>query len=118
MGISQAMLLNLEPQTVGEGGVQPIQQAVFELAVPPYSIPFTNIFPLDSSTLQLSIKDFFDQMDQLGKYLSESQIDSLYSIGILATAAMVAVEITRRQFRPAVLAPAASRRIIPYPYDP
>jgi hypothetical protein len=64
--------------------------------VPPAAL-LTNVLPVDVASLESSIKDFFDQIDHAGLKLSESQLGLLFSSGTLAVAAMLALEIARRQ---------------------
>jgi len=73
-------------------------------------------FSVDFSGLESSVKNFFDQIDQLGLTLTESQVNVLFSSGIVAAAATVAVEITRRQLQPSVQ-PALARGHGRLPYS-
>jgi hypothetical protein len=80
----------------------------------PQAMLLTNIFSLDASTLGSSIKDFFDQIDQLGLRLSDEQVDLLYSVGMTAAAAVAAFELARRQVRRRTLSQAPRLGAIPY----
>ncbi len=93
---------------------QPLAQAVADFAVAPYGILAVNMVNLDSTALCSSIKDFFEQIEQLGITLSENQIDFLYSTGIVVAATGLALEIVRRKVRPPTPALVYGRSPIPY----
>jgi hypothetical protein len=60
------------------------------------------ILPVDFSGLEASVRDFFEQLDQLGLTLTAGQVDVLFSAGVVSVAAAVALEIARRQRQPVV----------------
>jgi hypothetical protein len=68
--------------------------------LPAYAAFLSEVLPVDFAALESSIKDFFDQIDQLGLTLTESQVDALFTTGMVAVAAAVAAEISRRSFQP------------------
>jgi hypothetical protein len=57
----------------------------------------TGVLPFDFASLEVSIQDFFSQINQAGIKLSESLANLLFSSGVLAVAATLAVEISRRK---------------------
>src|SRR5271166_5037026 len=59
----------------------------------------SDLLTFEFTTLETSIKDFFDQMDRLGKEISKNQIDLLYASGVVAVGAMLACEIARRKLQ-------------------
>jgi len=75
------------------------------------------ILPVDFSGLESSVRDFFEQIDQLGLTLTESQVNVLFSSGIVVVAAAVAVEITRRQLQPSAPPALAARGHGRLPYS-
>ena len=68
-------------------------------AVQPSASLLTDILPFDFSSLDLSIRDFFSKIDQLGLKLSENHMDLLFSTGIMAVAASLALEMARRKIQ-------------------
>jgi hypothetical protein len=67
--------------------------------------------PVALSSLQSSIKDFFEALGKSGAMLTGTHIDLVYSSGIMAAAAVLALEIVRRQARAA--APEAGPTSVP-----
>jgi hypothetical protein len=65
-------------------------------ALPPPAPLLTNILPVDVASLESSIRDFFEQIDHAGVKLSQSQMSVLFSASSVAVAAMLALEIARR----------------------
>jgi hypothetical protein len=73
------------------------------------------VLPVDFSGLEASVKDFFDQIEQLGLTMTASQADLLFSTGMVAVAAAVAAEITRRRLQvPAAPALPRGHGSLPY----
>jgi hypothetical protein len=103
-----------EPLAVPGKPAKPLVSKATEFASSPPSMVLANIPPLDVRALQFSIKDFFDQIDKLGITLSEKQINLLYGLGIMAVATVLALELVRRQARPAPPALAPGQGSIPY----
>jgi hypothetical protein len=91
----------LETRPTAIGPVEQLSSLAIEETFSSSSVPLTNILPFDFSALELSIKDFFDQIDQCGVKLSVSQVDLLFSSGIMAVAAAIALEIGRRKIHAA-----------------
>lgn len=66
----------------------------------------TSVLPIDFASLEASIKEFFSQIDAAGLKLSGQHVNYLFSTGILAVAATLAVEVSRRQTGALAQAPA------------
>jgi hypothetical protein len=89
----------MELPIIATGLLQPVQDLVFDFALPSSSLLLSTVLPIDVAAMQSSVKDFFDQIDKLGVRLSEGQIDLLYSTGLMTAATVLALEIVRRQRR-------------------
>jgi hypothetical protein len=75
----------------------------------------TSIVPFDFAALEVSIKDFFNQINQAGLKLSENHVNLLFSSGMVAVAATLALEISRRKTTALAQAPALDHAgSIPY----
>jgi hypothetical protein len=108
VGQQQRVDPNLKPAAGVAPGMQTGQTLETETpsvaaALPAYAALLSDVLPVDFSTLESSIKEFFDQIDQLGLTLTEGQIDLLFTSGIVAVGAAVALEFSRRQLQPSGL---------------
>jgi hypothetical protein len=74
----------------------------------------TNILPFDFSSLETSVRDFFDQLDQFGLKLSENHVSLLFSSGIAAAAATLALEFARRKIQALHMPTLERADLIPY----
>jgi hypothetical protein len=74
----------------------------------------TNILPFDFSSLETSVHDFFDQLDQFGLKLSENHVSLLFSSGIVAAAATLALEFARRRIQALPMPTLERADLIPY----
>jgi hypothetical protein len=77
----------------------------------------TNILPVDVASLESSIRDFFEHIDHAGAKLSESQISVLFSASSVAVAAMLALEIARRNVQQSAVPALTPRREGSIPYS-
>ncbi len=60
----------------------------------------TNALNVDLSSLEGSVRDFFDQVERMGRQLSETQVNMLFSSSVVVAAASVTLELVRRRMRP------------------
>ena len=75
----------------------------------------TSVLPFDIASLESSIKDFFDQVNQAGFKLSAGHVNLLFSSTVVALAATLAVEVSRRKTSQPAQAPALElASTIPY----
>ncbi len=75
----------------------------------------TSVMPFDIASLETSIKDFFDQVNQAGLKLSAGHVNFLFSAGVVAVAAALAFELSRRKSSTPAQAPALElASTIPY----
>lgn len=88
-----------EPVPLVAVTVPPLAPVVAEPTFAPAAGVLSSMLPLDLSALESSVKAFFDKLDTLGFKLSATQVDLLFSSGIIAVAATIAAEITRRKVR-------------------
>jgi hypothetical protein len=104
-----------ETRRVTLAPLEPLAPSVFESALASSSGLLTNVLPIDFSSLESSIKSFFDQIDHMGVQLSRGQANLLFSSGIMAIAAALALQLARRKMQPPVEAVALQREgSIPY----
>jgi hypothetical protein len=115
MPANQARLDRPEPRLSSGGLIETLSPSVFESALTASAALVTNVLPVDFASLESSIKSFFDDIDRLGVKLSESHVNLLFSSGMMAVAATLALEIARRRMQPSVPAVTLQREgSIPY----
>jgi hypothetical protein len=103
------------PRLLASMPALPVASAAFELGSASSSTVLTNILPANFSGLESAIKDFFEEIDQVGLQLSESQVSLLFSTSVMAAAAALALEVARRKLQPRAVTPALGRAgSIPY----
>jgi hypothetical protein len=95
-----------------EAEATPAKEA--EAVLPVQGVLLTDILPMDFSALETSIRAFFDQVEALGSNLTEHPVDLLFTTCILVATTAVALEVARRQMKPAKPALVFGRESIPY----
>jgi hypothetical protein len=98
----------------GASDAEALPPAYAEAALPVQGMLLTNILPIDFSALESSIRSFFDRVQSFGSDLAESRIDLLFSTCVLVATTAVALEVVRRQMKPATPAFEFGREGIPY----
>jgi hypothetical protein len=94
-------------------GTETLFPAYAEAVLPAAAALLTDILPMDFSALESSICAFFEQIESFGSNLGEKSFDLWTSAGILLAAA-VALEVARRQIKPATPSFTPGRQSIPY----
>jgi hypothetical protein len=85
-----------------------------EAVLPVQATLLTDILPMDLTGLESSMRAFFDQLDGFGTTVAEHRIDLLFTTGVLVATSAVALEVARRQLKPATKRVALGRDSIPY----
>jgi hypothetical protein len=84
-------------------------------ATTPPTVLWTNVFPVDMTALDNTVKDFFEHIDQFGVKLSANQVELLFSSSLALVAAGAAAELIRRKSQARVPALVLRREgTIPY----
>lgn len=75
----------------------PSSSAESASATPLFAGLFANVLPFDMQALDSGVKQFFETIEDLGIGLTVDTADRFFSSGLLAVAAVMAIEIARRQ---------------------